>query len=90
MTARLSRQHIAAGLGLAGATLGVMAGLTQAAAGSRIPDWTGNKSSPVVLGLQHDYEISPFGDYLIDRLQHLTDHSPSAPPRSTQVITSNF
>ena len=51
MTARLSRQHIAASLGLAGATLGVLAGLTQATAGSRIPDWTGNKGSPVALGL---------------------------------------
>lgn len=51
MTARLSRQHIAARLGLAGATLGVLAGLTQATAGSRIPDWTGSKGSPVALGL---------------------------------------
>jgi hypothetical protein len=51
MTARLSRQHTAAGLGSAGATLGILAGLTQATAGSRIPDWTGNKGSPVALGL---------------------------------------
>jgi len=51
MTARLSRQHIAASLGLAGATLGVLAGLIQATAGSRIPDWTGHKGSPVALGL---------------------------------------
>ena len=48
---RLSRQHAAAALGLAGAALGVLAGLTQATAGSRIPDWTGNKGSPVALGL---------------------------------------
>jgi hypothetical protein len=51
MTARMSRQHTAAGLGAAGATLGVLTGLTQAVAGSRIPDWSGDKGSPVALGL---------------------------------------
>lgn len=45
------RQGLAARLGLAGAALGVVAGLVQATAGSRISDWTGAKLAPGSLGL---------------------------------------
>lgn len=38
-------------LGLAGSALGVVAGALQAAVGSRIPEWTGAKASPIALGL---------------------------------------
>jgi hypothetical protein len=38
-------------LGLAAAGLGVVAGVVQASVGSRIPGWTGNKGSPVALGV---------------------------------------
>jgi hypothetical protein len=45
------RRLSAAGLGLAGALIGVAAGLTQATVGDRIPEWTGAKQAPVALGL---------------------------------------
>jgi hypothetical protein len=52
MSARTERRHrLAAGLGLAGSLLGVVAGLTQATVGDRIPEWTGAKQAPVALGL---------------------------------------
>jgi hypothetical protein len=38
-------------LGIAGSLLGVVAGLTQATVGSRIPEWTGAKQAPLELGL---------------------------------------
>lgn len=44
-------QHVALYLGTAGGVLGVVAGLTQALVGSRIPEWTGAKSEPLALGL---------------------------------------
>jgi len=47
----LTRQHVAAGIGVAGGFLGVLAGLTQSAVGTRIPAWTGAKQSPVLLGV---------------------------------------
>jgi hypothetical protein len=34
-----------------GGTIAIIAGVTQATIGSRIPDWTGNKHQPVALGL---------------------------------------
>lgn len=48
---RHSRHRVAAGLGLAGSALGVVAGLVQATVGSGIPDWTGAKQAPGSLGL---------------------------------------
>jgi len=42
---------IAGRLGALGAMVGIAAGITQAAIGSRIPNWTGNKAHPVALGL---------------------------------------
>lgn len=45
------RSRVAAGSGLAGGLLGVVAGLIQATVGDRIPEWTGNKQAPVALGL---------------------------------------
>lgn len=51
MTSPLARPHTAGRLGVAGGILGVVAGSVQAAVGSRIPDWTGDKASPVGLGL---------------------------------------
>ena len=50
MTAR-RRRRWATGLGIAGGMLGIAAGAVQASAGSRIPEWTGAKQSPVALGL---------------------------------------
>jgi hypothetical protein len=44
-------RRVAAGLGLTGSALGVAAGIVQAVAGSDIPQWTGNKNTPVALGL---------------------------------------
>jgi len=41
----------AALLATIGGCLVVVAGVTQATVGSRLPDWTGNKGSPVALGL---------------------------------------
>ena len=38
-------------LGLAGAILGVVAGVVQWAFGHQIPDWTGDKLHPVQLGI---------------------------------------
>lgn len=38
-------------LGVAGAALGVVAGIVQWAFGDEIPDWTGNKLHPVQLGI---------------------------------------
>lgn len=49
--AAVGRQHLAAGFGLAGGILGVLAGLTHPAVGPRIPSWTGAKNSAVALGL---------------------------------------
>ena len=43
-------QRLAARLGLAGAILGMLAGLTQMAIGTRIPDWAGAKDDTVALG----------------------------------------
>jgi hypothetical protein len=52
MNARAARRRrLATRLGLAGAVIGVAAGLTQATAGERIPQWTGAKQSPLALGL---------------------------------------
>lgn len=51
MTRYLRLQHRAGTLGLIGASLGLLAGAVQAAAGSRIPQWSGDKASPVSLGL---------------------------------------
>lgn len=48
---RSQRHRLAALLGLLGAGTGVLAGVTQASVGSRIPDWTGAKSAPGALGL---------------------------------------
>jgi hypothetical protein len=42
--------RLAARLGLAGAILGMLAGLTQMAIGTRIPDWAGAKDDNVALG----------------------------------------
>ncbi|MEP7178875.1 MAG: hypothetical protein ABI775_07295 [Pseudonocardiales bacterium] len=42
---------LGAELALLGGGLGVLAGLTQTLAGSHIPDWSGNKSNSVGLGL---------------------------------------
>jgi hypothetical protein len=44
-------QHLAARLAGIGGILGIVAGVVQATIGSRIPDWSGNKGSPVALGL---------------------------------------
>jgi len=38
-------------LGLAGSGLGLLAGIVQATVGSRIPEWTGAKASPIALGV---------------------------------------
>lgn len=46
-----SRHRWAAGFGAAGSVLGLVAGTAQAAFGSRIPEWTGAKASPIALGL---------------------------------------
>ncbi len=49
---RYERNHrLAARLGAVGGAVGVAAGLVQLTIGSRIPEWTGAKSSPVALGL---------------------------------------
>lgn len=45
------RHRWVARLGLAGAGLGLVAGIVQATVGSRIPEWTGAKASPIALGL---------------------------------------
>jgi hypothetical protein len=45
------RGRWARSLGRVGGLVGVAAGLTQALVGRQIPAWTGDKSSPVVLGL---------------------------------------
>ena len=45
------RRHLAAACGLTGALLGVAAGVTQVTVGSRVPEWTGAKQSPLALGL---------------------------------------
>ena len=46
-----SNRSVAERLATAGGAVGAVAGVTQAAVGSRIPDWTGNKNSPIALGL---------------------------------------
>lgn len=52
MSAAAGRRHRnAAYAGVVGCTLGVLAGVIQAAAGSHIPDWTGAKTAPGALGL---------------------------------------
>jgi hypothetical protein len=51
MNTRRGLQRLAAATGLLGGALGVLAGVVQAAAGTHIPDLTGNKGSPVALGL---------------------------------------
>jgi hypothetical protein len=45
------RRRAAASLGVAGSALGVVAGIVQALAGVRIPEWTGAKQAPGSLGL---------------------------------------
>lgn len=45
------RRVLAAQLAVAGGTLGVLAGVTQAAVGGRFPAWTGTKDQPLPLGL---------------------------------------
>jgi hypothetical protein len=45
------RHRWVARLGLAGGGLGLAAGIVQATVGSRIPEWTGAKASPIALGL---------------------------------------
>lgn len=50
MNAR-SRRRVAATLGVTGGALGALAGVVQATLGTRIPEWTGDKASPVALGL---------------------------------------
>jgi hypothetical protein len=37
--------------GVAGATLGIVAGIAQCALGTEIPEWTGDKLHPVQLGI---------------------------------------
>ena len=37
--------------GVAGAALGIVAGIAQSAFGNEIPEWTGNKLHPVQLGI---------------------------------------
>ncbi|MEC5182250.1 hypothetical protein [Arthrobacter sp. CG_A4] len=51
MNGILRRQRIARRLGIAGAVLGLVAGAVQATAGARIPQWTGDKNSPLELGM---------------------------------------
>lgn len=51
MTAPPAPERTASRLGVVAGTLGVIAGIMQATAGSRIPDWTGNKDNPLGLGL---------------------------------------
>jgi hypothetical protein len=43
--------RLATRLGLAGAGRGIVAGVVQGMVGTRIPEWTGNKDSPVALGV---------------------------------------
>jgi hypothetical protein len=50
MNRRQLRQRLAARLGLVGGALGAVAGLVQLSVGSRIPEVTGAKASPVALG----------------------------------------
>jgi hypothetical protein len=47
----VKRHRVVVVLGLAGSAIGVVAGVVQAATGPLIPDWTGDKASPVPLGL---------------------------------------
>ena len=52
MNARSVRQaQLTVRLGITGSLLGIMAGLTQATVGARIPEWTGAKQAPLALGL---------------------------------------
>jgi hypothetical protein len=46
-----SRRQLGYRLGMAGAALGVLAGIVQWAFGAEIPEWTGNKLHPVQLGI---------------------------------------
>ena len=50
-TSRDRRHRWVVRLGLAGSVLGLLAGIAQATIGSRIPEWTGAKASPIALGL---------------------------------------
>lgn len=47
----LKCQHVAQWLGIAAATLGIIAGMLQTTVGAQIPDWSGNKYNPFALGL---------------------------------------
>ncbi len=51
VSGRVRNHRLAGRLGVAGAGVGFLAGLVQLTIGSRIPEWTGAKSSPVSLGL---------------------------------------
>jgi hypothetical protein len=46
-----ARPRVAAGLGITGSVIGVIAGTVQALVGAQIPAWTGAKQEPVSLGL---------------------------------------
>ncbi len=48
---RRTRAELARRLGTTGAAAGLLAGLVQALAGSRIPAWSGAKADPVALGV---------------------------------------
>ncbi|WP_410622896.1 hypothetical protein [Amycolatopsis sp. cmx-8-4] len=50
MTTRTHLLPVAAMLGLIGGSLGVIAGVVQAAAGVHIPEWSGSKADPLALG----------------------------------------
>jgi hypothetical protein len=77
MNARmLRRRRLAGRLGLAGASIGVVAGLTQATVGDRIPEWTGAKQSPLALGLL-TVLLSLVAGFAAARQRH-TDLSPGA------------
>lgn len=47
----IRRSRLATALGVTGSAFGLVAGLVQTLAGSRIPDWTGDKQEPFSLGL---------------------------------------
>ncbi len=51
MTAVAQRHAIGAAVGAIGGTLAVLAGVVQVLVGSRIPEWSGAKDDPLVLGL---------------------------------------
>lgn len=51
MNGAARHREIAVDLGVLGGALGVVAGMTQTLVGNRIPAWSGNKTSPIGLGL---------------------------------------